>query len=277
MSAIIDVEDNFDIKQIADSGQCFRMFEVYRGNKESIDGIKTFNTVHNGNYIEISQGPNKQFIEVSCDEKTFNDIWYMYFNMDADYAKIKQRLTELNDAYIYTAYEFGSGIRILRQDAFEALISFIISQQKRIPSIMEAVGNISKLCGTNLKDEFTGRHYTTFPSPQQILDKRDKLHTLKLGYREEYIIDACTRVLAQGIEWFTGENAYDRALQIKGVGPKVGNCYTLFGCHQLDRFPIDTWINKILAREYPNGLNLGDCEDIAGIIQQYMFFYERNK
>lgn len=262
--------DNFDIRQIADSGQCFRMIPVTTGNKHG------YRTIYKGHYVEVYQESGSNKVEVSCDEDTFNNVWREYFDLDTDYSSYADRLIMLNDNYITKAYQYGKGIRILKQDPFEMLISYIISQQKRIPNIMATVEKLCKVYGTKVMDEFTKKEYYTFPNSDEILSDVSKLDDLKLGYRDKYIIAACEDVRSVGIEWFTKGNVYERAMTVKGVGPKVANCYALFGCHQLNRFPIDTWINKILSREYPGGINLTGCEDFAGLIQQYMFYYERS-
>lgn len=270
----IHVGKYFDIHQIAISGQCFRMTRVM-GKKNTF--TYGYRTIYKDHYIEVYQNAGEEYIYVTCSEEIFNKVWAEYFDLTTDYNDYATRLKNMNDTYINMAFEYGSGIRILRQDKFEMLISYIISQQKRIPNIMETVENLSKKYGRKLSDEFTGVTFYSFPDAETILaGGLDGLGDLKLGYRDKYIIDACQKVKKQGIEWFSGPNAYDRALEIKGVGAKVANCYTLFGCHDLTRFPVDTWIKKILAREYPGGLYLPGCRDFAGLIQQYMFYYERN-
>lgn len=266
----IEVGNNFNIQQIADSGQCFRMVKV------PINGKVGYKTIYKEHYIEIYQDSCSSTIEASCDLETFKNIWEDYFDLKVNYSDYENRLLGLNDKYITNAYNYGKGIRILRQEPFETLISFIISQQKKIPNIMKTVDNLCNVYGTKLEDKFTGKKYYTFPSAEDILSDISKLDDLKLGYRDKYIIDACENVKRLGIEWFSTVDVYNRALTIKGVGAKVANCYALFGCHDLSRFPVDTWINRILLREYPEGLYLTNCQDFAGLIQQYMFFYERS-
>ena len=173
---------------------------------------------------------------------------------------------ESNDDFLKAAYEFGSGIRILRQDLWEVIISFIISQNNNIPRIKKS---IEKLC-----NEVGGR----FPSCYEILDMN--LSDKGLGYRDKYLEDAAS--------WWMWEGEYAESrlrqtkepkrhlLEVKGIGNKVADCICLFGLHHLDAFPVDTHIKKIIDREYDGELPDWAKSKYAGLFQQYMFYYSLN-
>ena len=172
---------------------------------------------------------------------------------------------ESNDDFLKAAYEFGSGIRILRQDLWEVIISFIISQNNNIPRIKKS---IKRLC-----DENNGK----FPEWYDLInmDLADK----GLGYRDEYIRNACyaraTTFTDDDLE--SGyANAKAQLMKIKGIGEKVANCILLFSLHYLDSFPVDTHIRKIIDREYDGELPDWAFGKYAGLLQQYLFYYSLN-
>ena len=172
----------------------------------------------------------------------------------------------LIDGYIMylvlkAAYEFGSGIRILRQDLWEVIISFIISQNNNIPRIRKS---IEKICA-----EVDGR----FPTCHEILDM--DLSDKGLGYRDEYLIDAADWWIWED-ECPLVEEPKTELMKIKGVGEKVSNCICLFGMHQLDAFPQDVHIKRIIDREYDGKLSEWAESKYAGLFQQYLFYYSLN-
>lgn len=260
---IIERPLNFDVEQIAKSGQCFRIIETRD---------KVYRAITGDHYVEIKHlGDDK--LSVSCDKDTWDSVWVPYFDLDTDYSIYVNKLVSLG-GYLKEAAEFSSGIRILRQDPFETLMSFIISQRNRIPRIMDSVWNICKEMGELRIDPFTEKEFYTFPDINSFVEKRSMLADLKLGYREPYLRRSSYRVLLNGLDSY---KTYEKVLELDGVGPKVANCYCLYGLHQLERFPIDTWMRYIIDTYFGGSIDISEFKQFAGVAQQYMFYYERSK
>ena len=245
--------DHMNLHQIANSGQCFRWRQI----EDNSYIIPAF-----GKELTISQDGNT-FI-LSCDENEWNSLWRNYFDLETNYNEVENIIMESNDDFLKTAYQFGSGIRILRQDLWEVIISFIISQNNNIPRIKKS---IQMLC-----DEFDGR----FPTNDELLQM--DLSNKGLGYREEYIRNICScSIFDFGmLEGLTYEQSNEVLMSFKGIGEKVANCILLFGLHYLDAFPVDTHIRKIIDREYSGELPDWAFGKYAGLFQQYLFYYELN-
>lgn len=262
---------NFCLKQIAESGQCFRMNEI---------SPNRFSLVAFGRHIELIQ-LDSETVEFQCGEQEFNDIWRDYFDIDYDYEGIVHRLRQGNDEFLKQAVEFGGGIRILRQEPFEILISFIISQNKNIPAIKKCIEGICKSYGQRLIGP-EGVEYYTFPDAVSLsLAKKEELRELSLGYRDDYILSAASAVADGTLDLNKlMECGYEEAVaalkSIRGIGDKVANCIALYGFHYIDAFPIDVWIKKVLNEVYNNKFDPRIYEGYAGIIQQYMFYYMRS-
>jgi len=207
-------------------------------------------------------------MELQCESVDLS-YWKEYFNLSFDYTCVINSIQHSNDMYLKQAEVFSRGIRILKQDKFETLISFILSQRSSIPKIASMISNISLVLG----ERFNG--YNGFPEPKEIYDKMDKISSLGLGYRDKYIIDASRQVLEKGIEYF---NTVEKLKEIYGVGDKVANCYMLFALNDYESFPIDVWIQRIIDTYYCGNFVLADdLIEYAGIVQQFMFYYERSK
>ena len=245
--------DHMNLDQIANSGQCFRWKKL----NDNTYGILAF-----GRCLEISQ--NDDVFTLSCDENEWIQYWKPYFDIDTDidYDEVEKFITESNDEFLKVAYEYGSGIRILRQDLWEVIISFIISQNNNIPRIKKS---IEKLC-----DGVGGK----FPSCYEILDM--DLTDKGLGYRDKYLEDACEWRLRFGDLLYESDNPKKMLMQIKGIGNKVADCICLFGLHDLKAFPIDTHIQKIIDREYNGEMPDWVENKYSGLFQQYLFYYELN-
>ena len=247
-----------NLHQIANSGQCFRWQQINNNTYK----IPAF-----GRELTISQDGNT-FI-LSCDENEWNSLWGNYFDLETNYDEVENVIMNTNDNFLKAAYEFGSGIRILRQDLWEAIVSFIISQNNNIPRIKKS---IESLC-----DEVGGK----FPNCMEILNMN--LCDKGLGYRDKYLKDAASWWI-QMIEDNRSETKLKCAkqpqkhlLEIKGIGNKVADCICLFGLHRLDSFPIDVHIKRIIDREYKGELPKWTSGKYAGLFQQFVFFYEINK
>ena len=261
--------DNFNLKQIADSGQCFRMNEI---------GNNTYSIIAYDRYIELRH-INDNTIDISCDEEEYKAIWYEYFDMGYDYGKVCENLIHGDDEFLSDAASYGSGIRILKQEPFEILISFIISQNKNIPAIMSSIESICKMFGEERTSGLLT--YYTFPTAKALSKASlDDLREARLGYRDKYVQNASKQVASgeldlEELKNMDHELAYKELNNIFGVGPKVANCVSLFGLHHLDMVPVDVWIKRILKEIYDNNFDWNKYKDYAGIVQQYMFYYMR--
>lgn len=256
---------DFDIKHTCDCGQCFR-FVPY---KEGYMGIAY------GKPIYMEKRGESILFHCSADE--FNRLWKSFFDLDTDYAGIAKALPK--DEFTIAAVEFGRGLRILRQEPWEALCSFIISQCNNIPRIQ---GIIDRLC-RQFGDEICWKDNIlyTFPSAKKLAAlTAEDLAPLRCGYRAPYIINAAGSVAAD--EHFFDEliamdtmSARKKIMTLEGVGPKVADCFLLFGLHKLDAFPVDTWMKKA-AVYYGGKFEPTLFGEYAGIAQQYIFYYARS-
>lgn len=262
---IIIKKDCFDAALTLDCGQAFRWSRQSDGGWHGVAFGRAITVYEDGKNITI-QG---------SDERDFEDIWKGYFDLERDYGKICDSFKA--DKALAEAVDFCPGIRILRQEPWEALCSFIISQNNNIPRIK---GIINRLCETFGDD--LGEGDFTFPSAERVLEAGiEGLAPLRAGFRNKYIIDAAEKV-AEGtidfekIDKMELEEASLELQKIKGVGAKVAACTLLYGFGKVDSLPIDVWVKRILAETYPNGLP--ECtEGVKGIAQQYLFHWRRNK
>ncbi|MGN0398402.1 MAG: DNA glycosylase [Candidatus Fimimorpha sp.] len=259
-----------DLRRICYSGQCFRMEEIKQD---------TFQVIAFGRKLMITQCKDQFYF--SCGEEEFDEIWYSYFDLDTDYEKI-QNSVQKEDTYLTNVAKIGWGIRILRQDLWEMIITFIISQQNNIPRIRKCVQLLCQRYGEKKQDQ-TGELYYDFPTPEVLAEaKEDDLKACNLGYRSRYIKQTAISIVRKEIDLeqvrqMTHEQAKKELLQLYGVGKKVADCICLFALHHVEAFPIDTHIRQVLDREYPDGFPFERYENCAGILQQYMFYYEINR
>lgn len=269
-----------DLLKVADSGQAFR-FKV-------IDD-KHVELVAFGKYLQIAKTAEDTFA-FSCTQKEFEDIWTSYFDLGRDYNEIVNSINK-NDKYLLDASDFGSGIRILKQDIFETTISYIISQRRSIPSITTSVERISKLCGKKIKAPKLSEpfvkplcdEYYAFPTPQELCTLSfEELENTGVGYRAPYIARAteefCSGKLdPASLSELSDEDLYKALIAMYGVGTKVANCIMLFAFARTGRFPVDVWIKRIEDKYYNGHFDCSPYPDSAGIMQQFMFYYERRK
>jgi N-glycosylase/DNA lyase len=268
---------NFNIEQIADSGQCFRM------NRMSRDDNKiSYRLIAYGRYLELTQ-VNAWTVELSCSEQEFHELWEDYFDLTYDYGKIVDELITGEDVFLSQAASFAQGVRILQQEPFEAMISFIISQNKNIPAIRNCVEALCERYGERIaEDACSGKTLYAFPTPTVLaMAEKADLRALKTGYRDEYIIKAAQAVVNGSVDFETvkscGHEAAVATLRgIHGIGEKVANCISLYGLHHIEGFPVDVWILRILKDVYQNEFRKEKYAGYAGIIQQYMFYYYRH-
>ena len=258
---IIVSESDFDLDETLDCGQAFRW------KKTSSDHECTYEGKFLNDYLRISQIKKGEFIFHDTDENDFISKWINYFDFETDYSQLKKQFSE--DETLAKACEFAGGIRLLRQDKWECLISFIISQNNNIPRIK---GIIDRLC-----ENYGGM----FPDAEKLSEETpDTLAYLRSGFRAKYIADAASRVHSGetdlgAIAVMPLDQARTELKKILGVGPKVAECVLLFGMHRTEAFPVDVWIKRVLAEYYPDGFPDFAAEN-AGIAQQYLFHYIRN-
>ena len=262
----------FSARQTFDCGQCFR-FDV---GDDCVTGVAF------GKLIRIEQdGENVKLIGVSKDE--YNERFAAYLGLDEDYGAIRDDIGAHFGVYggvIYEAMECARGIRILRQDPWEALASFIISQNNNIPRIKKIIENMSAGLGEAFVG-FDGKTYYAFPTAEAVLDAGEAgLAPFRMGFRARYLIDAAKKYLSGEVDFekvfaSSAEEAENALTAICGVGKKVASCTLLFGFHKLEFFPIDVWIKRVLEKYYPDGIDISALGAYAGVAQQYLFYYER--
>lgn len=269
---------DFDVGQTLECGQCFHFKKI----DENEYGVVAF-----GKLLHIRQ-EKETVIFYDTTEEEYGSIWEKYFDLDRDYGEIKEFLLE-KDSELKKAIDQMQGVRILRQEFFETLISFIISQNKQIPHIKQIVETISRKYGEYLgkigEEEFFG-----FPTCERMLDITiEDLRECKTGFRAPYIRDAVEKVCDKIIDEKTLREAdVDVCIQelqkIKGVGEKIGNCVMLFGLEKREAFPIDVWIKRIMEFMYfEREASKDEIAQFAkerfgiygGYAQQYLFYYGR--
>ncbi len=253
----------FNLEQIAESGQCFRWIKLEQDK---------YRIVAFGKCIEVLQEGTK--ISFDCSQEDFDNIWYNYFDLGTDYESIVRAVSE-NDVFLQKAVCAAGGIRILNQELWEMVISFIISQNNNIPRIKKSIEAICKGIGKKLGEEIY-----CFPTHEEILKAdRSVISGAGLGYRDIYIIELCEKYAPDVILKEAKNMGYEEALKyymsFKGIGKKVANCICLFGLHQLDACPIDTWMQKIIDEEYAGVIPGWMKGEFAGVYQQYAFYYKR--
>lgn len=264
---IIKTIDNFSLSQICQSGQCFRMNRSENGEFIILAGVK---------YLRARQQGSECGFD--CSEDEFENFWKPYFDLDQDYGSYLERV-DSGDAYLCAAAKYGSGIRILRQDLWEMIVSFLISQQNNIMRIRRCIQNICETYGEK-KRSASGEVYYAFPKPEALagLDE-DALKACNLGYRSKYVVRAARSVVSGGVDLeairrMPYPEAKEKLLTLYGVGEKVADCICLFALHHLEAFPVDTHINQALEKHYQQGFPENRYQGMQGVMQQYIFYYE---
>lgn len=253
---------NFDIRQTFLCGQCFRWAEDENGG---------FTGIAMGRRISLSQENGAVVLHNISEEDI--PLWEEYFDMGTDYAAIIEQFSD--DETLSRASRRCSGIRLLRQEPFETLISFIISQNNNIPRISGIIGRLCEGFGERIEGGYA------FPTAQSLNGVTPKdLAPLRAGFRARYICDAVEKVNSGAVDFrqisaLPLDEAREQLKTIVGVGDKVADCVLLFGFHRLDAFPRDVWVKRLMAQFYPNGLP--ECtKGYEGVAQQYLFDYVRN-
>lgn len=268
---IIHISDDFDMDRIADSGQCFRWEKTDPDTFRILAGRSCL-------YMkDLGQGR----YALDCSRQAFEGFWQNYFDLTENYGRIRAMIDPEKDPFLIKASRAEKGIRILRQDPWEMLITFIISQNRNIPAIRRSVELLAESCGEKMTDG-RGRAYYAFPEPEAAASLTEtELKACRLGYRCRYVKAAAQDVLWGRIDLEALKEAdEDQTLRtltgLLGVGVKVASCISLFGLHHTDAFPVDVWVRRILEERYPEGYPFERYSPYNGIFQQYMFAYYRH-
>lgn len=246
---------DFDLDETLDCGQAFRWERVADGYHGFLLNKSLTITRHSDSIVLHD-----------TTEADFLNIWADYFDLQTDYGELKRQFSQ--DETLSKACKFAGGIRLLRQDSWEALCSFIISQNNNIPRIK---GIIARMCAL-----FDG-----FPTAEQLSSATlEEISPLRAGFRNKYLLDAAGKVATgevdlEQLKTAGMSDARTNLMKISGVGPKVAECALLYGMYRVEAFPVDVWIKRVLAEFYPNGFPAEFAEN-AGVAQQYLFHYVRN-
>ena len=273
--------DNFKISQIFDCGQCFR-FDPVASPRHACE----FEGVAYGRYIRLGQDTPDSVMIYNTTTAEYEAIWKHYLALDLDYAEVRCDIAERfslatggRDVIMTRAMKYGDGIRILRQEPWEAVCSFIISQNNNIPRIKKIIAAMCREWGEPIF--YCGEVYYSFPTAEALVKAGEKaIFDIKTGFRAKYIYDAACKAASGELDFAaitaaSFDEAAEMLCSVKGVGPKVAACAMLFGFDKTEAFPIDVWIKRVLGKYYPGGLDISALGKYAGIAQQYLFYYER--
>jgi N-glycosylase/DNA lyase len=260
---------DFDLGQIARSGQCFRM---------NAKNENTYYLIAMGKYLEIKQ--EDELFTFSCEEEEYENLWEKYFDLRLDYGAIKKSV-DLKDDFMQKAISCGGGIRILKQELWEMIVTFIISQQNNIPRIKKCVEILSTRYG-EAQINHLGETYYLFPEAEVLAGLQEEdLRACNLGYRGKYILRTAQEIRDGSFPLdilynLPYEETKSQLLKLFGVGIKVAECICLFALHHIEAFPIDTHIKSVLDTYYPSGFPFERYKGYAGVLQQYAFYYKAN-
>lgn len=270
-------QKDFDIKQILECGQSFRFKQLDENKFSIVAHNRVIEVTTNGETIEI----------VGTNEADFFNIWLNYFDLNTDYQSIKNIISK-DDVVMQNCIKYGSGIRILRQDPFEIIITFIISQNNRITMIKTVIENISRAYGTKIDEE----NYA-FPTFEQLKDiSIEDLNSLKTGFRSKYIRDFLDKlsdntINIENLKSLDNVSLKSELMKVKGIGSKVSDCICLFGFSRTSAFPVDVWIKRVVEYFYfdKKDIPIKEIEkfgidnfgEYGGYAQQYLFYYAREE
>ncbi|HIT71373.1 MAG TPA: 8-oxoguanine DNA glycosylase [Candidatus Scatovivens faecipullorum] len=282
---ILEKQESFNLKHIFECGQCFRWNKLEDNSyigviKDAVINVKE----ENGKFIFTGSTINGNLKEI---------IRY-YFDLDTNYTEYKKILSNI-DNYLKESIKFGSGIRILRQDLWECIISFIISANNNIPRIKKIIEKLSKEYGKKI--EFNGNTYYFFPTPEELSKASvEDLRNLGLGFRDKRIYNTTKMIIENEVNLNSiksmddTEKMRNELLKLDGVGPKVADCILLFALKRIDVFPIDVWVRRVMNDLYIHNINEEKvnkkelqklAEDkfgsLQGIAQQYLFYWKREE
>ena len=281
---ILKNPETFNLKDIFECGQCFRWNEEENGSytgiwKENVVNIK-------------KEGQDFVFTGI-CENNSLEEEIQKYFDLDRNYEEIKKELSK-KDEYVKTSIAYDKGIRILNQDLWETIISFIISANNNIPRIKGIIERLSKAYGNKI--EWKGKEYYTFPTPIELKDVTvEEYRKLGLGFRDIRLYETTKMIIEGKVDLKKLEQnsntieVRDELLSLSGVGPKVADCILLFSdLKRLEVFPIDVWVRRVMndlyiQNEEETKVSKKEIEKIArnkfgnlaGLAQQYLFYWRR--
>lgn len=275
---LISELDEFEPRDIFTCGQAFRWYE-------EVDGSFTF--ISHGKVANAKKVGDKIFLK-GVDKKSFDQIFYNYFDLSRDYKLVIEELAK--DEVMKNATDYGKGIRILNQDKFETIISFIISANNQIPRIKKSIEKISEMYGDYLGED-ENRKYFSFPSAEKLSLARpeDLREFARVGFRDKRIVETANlikdgRVNIDEIDKMELEDARRTLQELPGVGPKVADCILLFAFDRKESFPVDVWIKRVMEELYlkevtPKSKIAMRGREVfgknAGFANQYLFYYGR--
>ena len=280
-------QESFELEDIFECGQCFRW---------NVEDNESYTGVVKNSVINVSKNNNEIIFKGIFDgnEEGFKDLIRYYFDLDTNYNDIKEKLSNI-DEYLKTATKFGSGIRILNQDLWECIISFIISANNNIPRIKKIIERISEKYGNKIN--LNGKIYFSFPTPERLGHATvNDLRDLGTGFRDIRIYNTTNMILTKEVDlekiskMNSTEEMREELLKLDGVGPKVADCILLFSSlKRIDVFPIDVWVRRVMNELYIHNENEEKVNKkeitklaqdkflgISGLAQQYLFYWKRS-
>ena len=273
---MIKIKNNFDLKATITCGQIFRFFEEENN----------FIIIIKDRVISLKEEKDYIIIESNIEENLENII-LDYFDINRDYKTIEEEIIN-KDSKIETAIEFSKGLRMIHQDPFETLISYIISQNNRVPSIANALNLLSINYGE--KVIFKNKEYYLFPSIENLSKLSiEDFRNCKVGFRDKYLFEIIECINNKKLDLdkiydMSGDEALKYLVEFKGIGMKVASCILLFAYQKLDVYPVDTWVKKFMKEDYniEGEKNIREFTtktngEYSGLAIQYMFNYKRNK
>lgn len=289
---------DFKLSHILENGQCFRWDRIEEQDDSAFIGVVSNNVfkisekekeILGNDQLEVIKLTDI-YIETTMEETAAKKFLEEYFNLSENYEDIKKKYSE-NYESLKKATEFAYGLRILKQDEFETIISFIISANNNIKRIKKIINNISMKCGKKI--EFEGKEYYGFPSIEELRKlKEEDFKSLGAGFRAKYLESTVNKIYSDNLEKYieklnnlSNKELEKELLNLKGVGPKVANCIMLFGFNRIDSFPIDVWVKRVMQEEFFGGEEVSNkkIEEFAntlykkGLAQQYLFYWRREQ
>lgn len=276
----MEKNESFEPVHIFECGQCFRW------NKQKDN---SYTGIFKNNVINVKKEDDKVIFTGNCNDD-IKTICTDYFDLNQNYENIKTKLSKI-DKYLENSIKYGNGIRILHQDLWETLISFIISANNNIPRIKTIIERISKKYGKKII--FQNEEYYTFPKPEDLANATvQDLRSLGLGFRDVRVYETVQKTLRKEINLQelekekNIETLRNALLEIPGVGPKVADCIMLFSLKKYEVFPVDVWVRRVISELYFNNIEQKpqtiqkfakeQYGDLAGLAQQYLFYWRRD-
>lgn len=285
---VVDIENgllledlpHFDAKHIFECGQCFRW-------KKEADG--SYTGVAYGKVLNVKSDYNNSTVVLNNTNRAdFEKIWYKYFDLGRDYDKIKEELSR--DEILKEAIEYGRGIRILNQEPWEMLISFIISANNNIPRISKSIDVLSQMFGEAI--EYSGRTYYSFPRVEKLGQAElEEIDACRVGYRCKYLYHTARMIKLgeidlEAVSKLSIDAAKKQLLRLSGVGPKVADCIMLFSMQKYEAYPADVWVKRVTEHFYIHqDVSIKQIQEfarekfgkLAGFAQQYLFYFARDQ